>query len=151
MPAVWQFWVINRPIHRAGAKRALMQLRYAISSDIDIFLNNVTAVTIAPILQRGDNARSHPHIRVEDSITGPRERQYEPLDQFNWKLARMRCLLDMVGFHVRKNPYVARVLAERISGQLPRFWPFEMFLARVFRGHSNWVDVEEVVVTLGEP
>src|SRR5687767_10025740 len=59
--------------------------------------------------------------------------------------------LDVIILHVRKNPNVAGILAERIAGQLTDLWSFEMFLIWIFGRHANRIEVEGVVLRFCEP
>ena len=63
----------------------------------------------------------------------------------------MNCLLDMVALHVRKFPHVAGILAQRITGQFADVRPLEVPFVRILRWNPDRVEVECVIIGLGEP
>src|ERR1035441_7267086 len=57
----------------------------------------------------------------------------------------------MVAFHVRNYPHIPGILAEGIARVLPCFRPFEVLLPRVLLRHPHNIQVEEIILALGEP
>jgi hypothetical protein len=57
----------------------------------------------------------------------------------------------VVVFNVRNYPYVAGVLAQRITGILADFCAFVILLARVLLWHPDSVEVKNIIVCLRKP
>src|SRR6185503_5064826 len=72
------------------------------------------------------------------------------LDQLDRELTGVEGLLHVVVLDVRDHPYVARVLAERMTGRLPDVRTLPVALARILLGHAHRVEIEDVLLT-GEP
>lgn len=79
------------------------------------------------------------------------QRQNQTFDKLDRKLARVLGLLDVIILHVRENPYVAGILAERVSGKLPDLGSLEVLLVGIFGWDPDRVQIECVVLGLGEP
>lgn len=104
----------------------------AFARDIHVFWNDVASVANPIVLNRSDHRRAYPHVRVEYFAAGLGKREDQSLYQFDWKLAWMNGLFDMIIFDIRENPDVARVFAQRIARELTSFWTFEIFLPKIF-------------------
>jgi hypothetical protein len=63
----------------------------------------------------------------------------------------MNRFLDVIVFHVRDAPEIARIFPQRITRRLSRFRTLEMFLAGVLLRDSHRIKVEHIVVGLREP
>jgi hypothetical protein len=105
-----------------------------------------------PIVQDcGACCSSDSHVWIYDEIPRLRRCEDESLYQLNGKLTGMYGLLDVIRFHVRKYPHIARVLAERISGVLAHTTPLPRTLARIFLRNPYGIDIEMVRVAFREP
>ena len=118
--------------------------------DFDIGGGVVATTGTSPVLESSDGAGSAAHVGVDDKVAGSRHGKDEPFDEFNGKLAGMLRLLDMVGFDVGNNPDVPWILAERVAGELPDFFAFEVAFPRVFLRYAHGVEIE-IGFALGEP
>jgi hypothetical protein len=88
---------------------------HPLMGDADILFNNFSSKRPSVLAQCGNRSGSYSHIGVEHPIARIREGQHKPLNQFNWKLARMNCLLDMIMLDIRDDPEITRILSKRIA------------------------------------
>jgi hypothetical protein len=63
----------------------------------------------------------------------------------------MTGLFYMITFYVGDDPQVARVLTQWVARVFPGIRSFEVFLAGIFLWNANGVQVEDIIVSLGEP
>jgi len=73
------------------------------------------------------------------------------LNKAHRKLAGMRCLLDVITFHIGDVPDILRIFAQGIPGRLAGLFAFVMFLAGILRRNPNLVEVENVVIRFRVP
>jgi hypothetical protein len=66
-------------------------------------------------------------------------------------LAGVDGLLSVVVFNVRNYPYVAGVLAQRITGILADFCALVILLARILLRDPHSVEIKNIIVCLREP
>lgn len=97
--------------------------------------------------QRAPNS----HIRINDQLIFVRQRQDKTFNKLNRKLAGMVCFFNVIVFHVRDDPDIAWVLTQRVAGVLTDSWTLKCLLAWIFLRNADWVQVESVFVSLGEP
>ena len=74
-------------------------------------------------------------------------RQQRTLD----KVFREGCEVLAAERSGRHPPDVTGILAQRVSGQLPGFRPFEILLSRILRWHAHRIDVKIIIVGFSEP
>ena len=60
-------------------------------------------------------------------------------------------LFHVIVLDVGDDPEVPGVLAKGVAGILACFRPLEIFFAGILLGHPHRVEVEDVIVGLGEP
>ena len=95
--------------------------------------------------------RAHAHEGVHHEVGGVSHREDEALDQFDRELAGVDGLLDVVVFDVRDEPKVAGVFPLRVARVLADLRSLVVALARVLLGNPDRVEIEDVVIALGEP
>src|SRR5262249_8338177 len=91
--------------------------------------------------------RADPHVRIQHEVAAIGERQHEPLHQLDRELARVERLLHVVVLHVRDDPHVARILPERMTGELPGAWTLVVTFPRVLLRYTNGIQAKDVVRT----
>ena len=115
MPAVWFTRIVDGLAHRSSPKKAGTKLMNAFPREIDVLLDVVAAVADSLVLDGSNDAGTDTNVWIEHAVSVICQRQYQAFDKFNWKLARMWSLLDVVVLDVWNNPQVAWIFAFRIA------------------------------------
>jgi len=130
--ASWQCRVINRLVHGASSEHSGLQRTYPLPGNIDVFFFNITAKTGAAMLECRNHRASHAHVRIQNRISRFGKRQHQPFHQFYRKLTGMDGFFNVIVFDIGEYPHIARVFAQRITGQLPYLVSFKIFFVRIF-------------------
>src|SRR5437899_11268216 len=103
-------------------------------------------------MKQGRNRyRPDAYERIDYHVSRVCEGKNEPLWNLNRKLTRVSRFLDVVALHVRNDPDIPRILAERIAGILTTTIPFVSELARVLLRDSHRVEIENIFISLRIP
>jgi len=114
-------------------------------------LTNFGACHLSLVHDSSYRGRTNPKKRIDNEVALIRERQNQPLDKGDWKLTRVMCLFHVVVLDIRDVPDVRRILATRVAGILSRLRSLKMLLAWVLLWDANIIEVEDVIIRLGEP
>ena len=142
---------VDRAIHRPSWQFTLPRQSRPVGGNLKVLLDYIRARRF-PIMQDSSaGGAPNPKVWIYDQIIFLRQRKYEPLNQLHRELARVNRFLSVVVFNVRNYPYVAGVLAQRITGILADFCAFVILLARVLLWHPDSVEVKNIIVCLRKP
>lgn len=148
---------VVRPRHvdelaqRSSGKLPLHRQLNSLPGDLQIFLAEIGSRSPALVHDGSAQGGCHSGIRVNHQVTLVRESEYQPFYEFDWELARVLRFLYVVVLHVRYHPHVAGILAQWVAGVLALLRAFERLLARILLRYSDRIEIEHVVVALGEP
>jgi len=108
----------------------------ALARDRDVPIDDVAAGGSASVEQGGHCRAADPEVRIQDEVVLLREREHQTFYELDRELARMFRLLDVVVLHVRNDPHVARVLAQRVEEYWPAFGPCNTSCRDIFGGRG---------------
>jgi hypothetical protein len=102
--------LVYRPVHRSRAKPTLLGQIETLMRKHYVFREDLSHDPAALIDCGAHHRAPHAPIRIQYPIAGLCHRKHKALYEFDGKLARMNCLLNMIPLHIRENPHIARIL-----------------------------------------
>lgn len=132
-------WYIDWSANWATTQSSLKRRFHSFSRDAKVLQLNIRACGAPSVKDCGARRCSHAEVWVNNKVAGIGQCQNQPLYQFDGELTWMDGLFDMVVLNIGDHPYISWIFPKRVTRELTRLWPLEVFLSRILLRDANRV------------